>query len=1469
VPPPNHQHDQHHAQHNGAKQPALNPKRLNSFQARNEPILTTKTLSLGLLIGSIGAAIGSLYLVSQDGKEQIASRSYISVPQVEVSRRFSTSGSAGAAVTIEAFSVGEQITPAALMLRYAFDEKDLEKAPANVGTTELPSSEPEELPEPSEEVEQIVSRDSKHPARHVSDSDPELAALTASSSSSAPSSGAAPSGPPKPAPTKQRNQMQVIGKGAYGRVVRALDRSTGRKVAMKVVPHTAMSAEALLEEVEVLRRVRGHDNIIHLIDVMYCCGKYYVVTELCEGGEVLDHLIYNGPFKEDAASSIMSRVASALQHIHKCGYVHLDIKPENLVFATKKSVDDCRIIDFGMAAKISEVAGQLSMVRGDKGSRVGTLAYWSPEQVASVVGKDGRNLSDMDRDVVRSDPRACDMWALGILLYIMLLGCHPFDPQGRGDEREMARAILKGKFRFDIHGEKLRLSEDAKNLIRGLLDPNPETRFTSRDVLEHPFIKRLKKKRASGEEDYDELLPTSWTQQGYRVVRNTEADKRVGTDTDARLKPFSSQRYGEAFARVLLMAVGVQGRSVYEEDAQAALGENEITSERLFHDAFNMFDLSKRGTLSPSAVERLLQSTGDEAEDDVVVSYRDRTGDGRKTKSSDAGGGINYDEFKAYLRKLDCVTRSFKAGECVFRQGSIPQGFYVLLNGKARLEYKELEELEAQGSSLDGEDSRYSYAILEPGSIFGEAALVQGQKRRSATVRCTKPSEVLFVPKDIFLGALAGSPALNEVIFRVAMKQQAKRLHGLVEHLRPQGLVVKYLSPGQVLFHQGERADFMYLIQEGLVGSNTSAPSSRARGAEDMAVKLAERGPGDLIGTSAATGGGGTRYSTAKCITPVTVIGIPMPELTRLRRDEPVFRFYLENLIQARKEFWQSQIADIERGVSEPQLLPLLLRDDLPEATVSGAVKPQPPGADEGNIDDDGDVPADTPSKSDEQEVPVTDDESENESENKPSGSRVGRALWATGRATVYVLDYANPISWYRSARDWYATPPFGKEELKDKSTQYEVISEDLMSKHVAAFEQFAEAVNRMERRKFSAGEAVVKCGEKPSHFFIVDTGSVSIEFVSEDGKKLSLAHLGPGDHFGEQSLMENVPAYATTIRCVSDADILMMPQEDFFRLVGDGSTTFGKAVVLAMRLRQHRWVRNLLKLAKEDKRARRVRANEQKRKDELEKRRVRKDISEYLGMIERDEDEDTFTAPLHHFVDRDNKSAEEALKDSIREYSTAATKQHSREHTDLGGVTRLIMQPGDLLFREGEDIDAVYMVHRGGLELCENDTGVFHPSENDDDIDDPNLSSRTENIQLNQDPGPNDWAPRVEGFLDKDRRPGCIARRQFLVPGDTLGLEQIMSGSKYQVSAVCTQRNTIVSKVPKHTLKLLIEDHDYVSQQLRRHARRSIPMNELERRAGEKIQHNLSGSYSYTMKQAMEKVHEAKLQAQRKVSPP
>ena len=207
----------------------------------------------------------------------------------------------------------------------------------------------------------------------------------------------------------------------------------------------------------MLQRVSMHRSIARLEAFYESDERFYIVMEYVGGGELFKRLAESGPYSEADAASVLREVASALALLHGQGLCHRDIKPENLLLTEDGEV---KLVDFGLTGESSPKA------------KMGTWEYWPPEQ--------------FDRDA-RGDGKAIDMWALGIVAYVMLCGFHPFDPFAVASDKQLQRAIAVGVAEFpeDVWSER---SAAALELVSGLLRRQPEQRLTVEQMLQHPWL---------------------------------------------------------------------------------------------------------------------------------------------------------------------------------------------------------------------------------------------------------------------------------------------------------------------------------------------------------------------------------------------------------------------------------------------------------------------------------------------------------------------------------------------------------------------------------------------------------------------------------------------------------------------------------------------------------------------------------------------------------------------------------------------------------------------------------------------------------------------------------------------------------------------------------------------------------------------------------------------------------------------
>eukprot|EP00466_Bigelowiella_natans_P019627 jgi/Bigna1/44148/e_gw1.89.34.1 len=253
-----------------------------------------------------------------------------------------------------------------------------------------------------------------------------------------------------------------IGKGAFSRVYKARHNAEGRLYALKVIRRSRLSekSRAYLEtEIEILRSI-DHPNCCQLRDAFHTRSKVYMVLEFCEGGDLLQHICEQKTFTEEDARNIIFKLAEVLKYLHARGIVHRDLKPDNIMYRTKESKEIC-VVDFGLAKQYSG--------SGSFNTLLGTPLYLAPEMIAAPgYGKE------------------CDMWAVGVILYVVLSGRPPFYSS---NQKKLFKIIMSGKFYFEPVNEWEHISDAAKDLIRNLLVVDPKKRFTAAQVLTYSNFK--------------------------------------------------------------------------------------------------------------------------------------------------------------------------------------------------------------------------------------------------------------------------------------------------------------------------------------------------------------------------------------------------------------------------------------------------------------------------------------------------------------------------------------------------------------------------------------------------------------------------------------------------------------------------------------------------------------------------------------------------------------------------------------------------------------------------------------------------------------------------------------------------------------------------------------------------------------------------------------------------------------------
>lgn len=257
-------------------------------------------------------------------------------------------------------------------------------------------------------------------------------------------------------PLEKDYQIQeTLGKGAYGKVVKAFHIPSKEYRAIKIIDTRHMHKEdklKIFQEIKILSKL-DHPNIIKIYEYFNSSRNIFIVTELLSGGELFDRIIEQQMLSEVDAAKTLKEVLSAIQYCHEKKIVHRDLKPENILVEG----DTIKIIDFGTSRKFENN----KMMSNSHG----TPYYIAPEVLLNRYNE------------------KCDIWSCGVILYILLCGLPPFN--GRSDT-EIMDNVKMAQFTF---GKKFdHVSKLAKDLITQMLNVDFEKRPSAKECLSHEWF---------------------------------------------------------------------------------------------------------------------------------------------------------------------------------------------------------------------------------------------------------------------------------------------------------------------------------------------------------------------------------------------------------------------------------------------------------------------------------------------------------------------------------------------------------------------------------------------------------------------------------------------------------------------------------------------------------------------------------------------------------------------------------------------------------------------------------------------------------------------------------------------------------------------------------------------------------------------------------------------------------------------
>ncbi|XP_023620454.1 MAP kinase-interacting serine/threonine-protein kinase 2 isoform X3 [Myotis lucifugus] len=283
-------------------------------------------------------------------------------------------------------------------------------------------------------------------------------------------------------------QEDVLGEGAHARVQTCINLITNQEYAVKIIEKQPGHIRSrVFREVEMLYQCQGHRNVLELIEFFEEEDRFYLVFEKMRGGSILSHIHKRRHFNELEASVVVQDVASALDFLHNKGIAHRDLKLENILCEHPNQVSPVKICDFDLGSGI-KLNGDCSPISTPELlTPCGSAEYMAPE----VVEAFSEEASIYDK--------RCDLWSLGVILYILLSGYPPFVGHcgsdcgwDRGEacpacQNMLFESIQEGKYEFP-EKDWAHISFAAKDLISKLLVRDAKQRLSAAQVLQHPWV---------------------------------------------------------------------------------------------------------------------------------------------------------------------------------------------------------------------------------------------------------------------------------------------------------------------------------------------------------------------------------------------------------------------------------------------------------------------------------------------------------------------------------------------------------------------------------------------------------------------------------------------------------------------------------------------------------------------------------------------------------------------------------------------------------------------------------------------------------------------------------------------------------------------------------------------------------------------------------------------------------------------
>ena len=454
---------------------------------------------------------------------------------------------------------------------------------------------------------------------------------------------------------------KILGKGSYGVVYLVKHKQLHRYFAMKIIPKkhkSKVDEDTLMNEINILKKL-DHPNILKITDFYSLKNEYNIITEYCQEGELFNEIRAYAPFSEPLAGYYMKQILTAVCYCHGMNVIHRDLKPENILIVrrAKNGCHPIKIIDFGTAKVFSKGKNENLLI--------GSSYYIAPEVLS-------RNYTEK-----------CDLWSCGVIMYILLTGRPPFG--GNNDEEIIAR-IKRGKYDLSKYPWGI-ISQEAKDLIKCLIEPNPTKRLSAEQALKHPWfeLKNMKaidrqlnnieatnaNKLVNNLKRYksDNILRCAVI--AYLVHNNTQLSQahdaiklfnKIDANGDGKIVKEELYNGLQSFLKLEGDSLKKEvdeifnnidtdhnGYIEYEEFIRAAIDKEYFLNNNFLKFAFNYFDQDRSGNITLEEVTKLFYQNDSNKKNSIAQEQLKQS---FKSIDINGDGSLSFDEFCQMMKNI-------------------------------------------------------------------------------------------------------------------------------------------------------------------------------------------------------------------------------------------------------------------------------------------------------------------------------------------------------------------------------------------------------------------------------------------------------------------------------------------------------------------------------------------------------------------------------------------------------------------------------------------------------------------------------------------------------------------------------------------------------------------------------------------------------------------------------------------------